>query len=163
MPSSALDAAFEITGVVQDQHTIRLAELVSHVGSQVVADPVGVPHRSAEQALHAVRRTITSMFGQLPTRPSVHIRQQPEQERLGLPARLHPPEPTSDSGERRVELFPPPINVYAGSHGHRTILSSVHNGSRSDGGRTHARLTLDVDRTVTKIDHCPRNEPGLEY
>ena len=74
-----------------------------------------------------------------------------------------PLKPTRDPREGRVELCQPPINVYAGSHGHRAILVSVHNRSRSDGGRTHAHTTPDVDQTVTKIDFGLRNDPGLEY
>jgi hypothetical protein len=110
-----------------------------------------------------MRGTVTGLLTELPARPSVHIRQQSKQERPGPPARLYPPEPARDPSEGRVELLPPPINVYAGSHGHRAILSSVHNGSRSDGGRAHARTTPDVDQTVAKIDSSLRNEPGLEY
>ncbi|MDT5029440.1 MAG: hypothetical protein QOE61_5866 [Micromonosporaceae bacterium] len=73
-----------------------------------------------------------------------------------------PAQPARDTSERRVEVFLPPVYVYAGLHGHRLVMT-VHNGSRSAGGRPHANATLDVDQIVTKIDSGRHNEPGLPY
>jgi hypothetical protein len=44
-------ALLEITGLVDDQHRLRVAEGLDQVGADVVADPVVVPHRPAQQVL----------------------------------------------------------------------------------------------------------------
>ena len=72
---------------------------------------------------------VSGLLGQLPTRAGVHIRQQAEQEGPRLPARLHPPEPTRDPGERRVELGQPSLGVYAVASGHRKIFGCLHKSS----------------------------------
>jgi hypothetical protein len=69
---------------------------------------------------------MSSLLSQLPTGSAVHIGQQAEQERPSLATWLDPPEPRRDPGERRVEVFSPKAYVYAGLHGHRTVLF-VHN------------------------------------
>lgn len=120
------DALLQIAGVVQDQHTISLAELVGHVTAHIVTDVVRVPHRLAQQPLHRVRGRVSGLLGQLPTRPRVHIGQQSQQKRTNPPSRLNPSEPASDPRERRVEVFLPCVYVYSGIHGHRTVML-VHN------------------------------------
>jgi hypothetical protein len=72
------------------------------------------------------RRGIPGLLRQLPTRLAVHIGQKTEQERTRPQARLRPPEPARVPSEPRVELFAPHLNVYAGLHGHRSVLF-VHN------------------------------------
>ncbi len=113
MPISALGSLLHITGVVEHQHPIRVTQLIDHIGAQVIADRVGVPHRLAQQPLHPLRAAVAGLFGQLPTRPAVHIGQQSEQERPSPPTRLHPTAPARDPRERRVELFQPRLDVYA--------------------------------------------------
>ena len=88
---------FQVTGVVQDQHPAGVAERVDHVAAHVVTDLVGVPDRLTQQSLHRMRRTVSGLLGQLPTRPGVHIGHETEQERPRLPARLHPSKPARDS------------------------------------------------------------------
>jgi hypothetical protein len=68
-------ALLQITSVVEDQHPIRIAERVHRVAAHVVADCIGVPDRLAQQPLHRVRRHVSSLLGQLPTRSGVHIGQ----------------------------------------------------------------------------------------
>jgi len=109
-----------------------------------------------------MRGGVSGLLSQLPTRPCVHIRQQPQEERTSLPTWLDPTESASNAGERRVEVLLPHICVYAGFYGHRAVMT-VHNGSRSGGGRSLARATLDVDQTVTKIDDYLHHDPGLPY
>ncbi len=119
-------ALLHVAGVVQDEHSTRIAELVNYVLAQVITNFVGVPHRLTQQPLHPVRRRVSSLLGQLPARPAVHIGQQAEQESPSLAAWLDAPEPRSDPGERRVEMSLPLVYVYAGPGGPRTVLF-VHN------------------------------------
>jgi hypothetical protein len=58
-------------GLVHHEDTVAVAQLLHHVGTQVVADSVGVPRRGVEQALRAIRRGLTSHLRQRPaTRPN---------------------------------------------------------------------------------------------
>jgi hypothetical protein len=68
-----MNALLEISGVVEDQHAIRLAQFVGHVRAKVVPNRIGVPHRVAQQPLHRMRGAIPGLFRQLPARPTVHI------------------------------------------------------------------------------------------
>ena len=70
-----------------------------------------------------------SLLAKLPTRPAVHIGQQPEQERTGLPPRLHTTEPASDRCEPGVELGQPLLDDYAVPNGRRTIFDCLHKSS----------------------------------
>src|SRR5438552_6233477 len=76
-----------------------------------------------------MRRGIPSLLAKLPTRPAVHIGQQPEQERTGLPPRLHTTEPASDRCEPGVELGQPLLDDYAVPNGRRTIFDCLHKSS----------------------------------
>jgi hypothetical protein len=67
------EALLQVPGVVENQDTVGVAELVGYVAAQVVSDLVGVPHRLAQQSLHRMRRRMSGLLGQLPTRPGVHI------------------------------------------------------------------------------------------
>jgi hypothetical protein len=77
-------ARLQISGVVQNQHRVAIAQRVDHVLPHVVAHFVGLSDRLTQQSLHPVRHTVTGPLGHLPTRPGVHIGQQPEQERPSL-------------------------------------------------------------------------------
>ena len=73
-----------------------------------------------------MRRSVPGLLGHLPTRASVHIRQQSEQKRPRLPARLHPPKPARGRREPGVELRQPPIGIYAVPSGRRSIFGCLH-------------------------------------
>ena len=44
----------------------RVAQVLDHIGAQVVADPVGVPVGGGQQPLHAVGGALAGVLGQLP-------------------------------------------------------------------------------------------------
>jgi hypothetical protein len=67
MPTSALGASLQITGVVEDQYRARVAQLIEDVLSHVIAHRVGIPHRLAEQPLHPMWCTVSGLLSQLPT------------------------------------------------------------------------------------------------
>jgi hypothetical protein len=46
---------FQETGVIGDQHPVPVTELLDDIVPDVVADPVHVPVRAAQQPLHPVR------------------------------------------------------------------------------------------------------------
>ena len=54
------------TGVAQDQHCFRVAEMLDHVAAYVVADPVDVPVGDAQQPLQPIRGHRPRVLGQRP-------------------------------------------------------------------------------------------------
>jgi len=64
--ADGLGAFLEEAGFINDQHRIGMAEVLDDVGTQVVADLIGVPVGGGEQALHAIRRGGAAVFGDLP-------------------------------------------------------------------------------------------------
>src|SRR4051795_1904261 len=78
-------------GLVQHQHGAGIAEVLDHVGPQIVPNRVGVPPHPAEEVPHPVRRAVARRLGQPPAVLAPHRRQQPAQVRQRAPARLRPP------------------------------------------------------------------------
>jgi hypothetical protein len=96
-------------GLVQHQHGAGIAEVLDHVGPQVVADRVGVPPHPAEEVLHPVRRAVARRLGQLPAVLAPRGRQQPAQVRQQAPARLDPREPRREPLRQLVQALRPPL------------------------------------------------------
>jgi threonine dehydrogenase-like Zn-dependent dehydrogenase len=48
------------------QHRVRIAEVLKEVVPDVVADCVGIPDRTGEQVLHAIRGGVPGVLGQGP-------------------------------------------------------------------------------------------------
>jgi hypothetical protein len=68
----------EEAGLVDDEDASRLvAEVVDDVLPEVVADTVGVPGGSAQQALHAPRPGLPDRLGELPAVLALHPLEQP--------------------------------------------------------------------------------------
>jgi hypothetical protein len=69
-------------GVIEDQHTLRVAEMLDYVVTHSVDVPVSPP----QQALHPVRRQLTGALSQGPTVDPVQARDQPGQVLPGPPS-----------------------------------------------------------------------------
>jgi hypothetical protein len=108
-----------------------MAERLGDVGAHVIADPVVVPHRSAEQVLHPIRGDIPGVLGDRPAVLAWQIRQQPAHERPGVPAWLHPAEPACDPAQQLLQPLLPAGRVYAVACGHRLIFGCPHNTGSS--------------------------------
>jgi len=85
-----LRALLEITGLIDHQHRITVAEVGADEVPQVIAHPVGVQHRPGEQVLHTVRISVTGVLGDAPAVVPRQVREQPEQEPASPSAGLHP-------------------------------------------------------------------------
>jgi site-specific DNA recombinase len=70
-------ALLQEPGVIGDQHPIRLAQLLHHVSPDVIADPVHVPVRPAQQPLHPIRADLAGPFRQRPPVLPLQARDQP--------------------------------------------------------------------------------------
>jgi hypothetical protein len=56
-------AVLEVARLVDDQHGLRVAEVLGHVGAHVITHAVFVPHRPAQQVLQAVRGGLAGVLG----------------------------------------------------------------------------------------------------
>ena len=59
-------APFGKTGFIDGHNGRYLAQLLKHVGAQVIAHAIGVPDSVREQALHPIGTSFSRMFSQLP-------------------------------------------------------------------------------------------------
>lgn len=59
-------ALLQVAGLVDHEHGVGVVQVLDHVGAYVVADRVGVPLRTVQQVLHAVRGGVTRVLGQGP-------------------------------------------------------------------------------------------------
>jgi len=72
-----LRAFLKETSLVHDQHAVRIAQILNHVGLQVVTHTIRVPLRRIEQPLHPLRTRLTQLFGKLPAILALDAREQP--------------------------------------------------------------------------------------
>jgi predicted nucleic acid-binding protein len=56
----------EEAGLVDDQHAVRIAELIDHVRSEIIAYGVRIPPRGVQQTLDSLRTGLAEVLGQLP-------------------------------------------------------------------------------------------------
>jgi hypothetical protein len=82
---------------------IRAAEVLDDVGTHVVADRVLIPDRSAEQVLHPIRAGVAGMLSDRPAVLTRQVGQQPQHERPGVLAWLHPAKPARDPAQQLVQ------------------------------------------------------------
>ncbi len=115
-------ALLQVTGLVEHQHRVEVAQGSDDVVTQIVADTVGVPARPRQQILHAVR---IGLAGVLSDRPAVlprQVGQQPQHEPPDPPPGLDPGEPSSHPAQQPVGLNVPAVWSYAVARGHRLIF-----------------------------------------
>lgn len=112
-------ALFDEPGVVDDQDTIVLAELVGDVFLQVVADVVRVPLRSGEQVLQVIGRGVAGLFGQLPAVLSGHRGEQAVYVVTHAAAELDPAEAVPDVHEEVIKFKGPLRGGMLGDHPRR--------------------------------------------
>jgi hypothetical protein len=105
-------ASLEVAGLVDDQHRVRVAQVLDEVGAHVVADRVLVPDGPGEQVLHPVRGSITGVLSDRPAVLAWQVSEQAAHERPGPPAKVHPSEPTCDPAQHLVELLLPAGRIY---------------------------------------------------
>jgi hypothetical protein len=107
-----LQALLEVAGLVDDQHRLGIAQVLDHISAHVVADPVVVPYRPTEQVLHPIGAGVPGVLSDRPAVLSWQIGQQPEHERPGPLAWLHPAEPPRDPAQQLLQARLPAGRVY---------------------------------------------------
>jgi hypothetical protein len=61
-----LVALLEKAGLIQHQHGVRIAEMLDHIGAQVIAHRIGLPVHAGEEVLHAIGAGVPCRFCQMP-------------------------------------------------------------------------------------------------
>ena len=98
-------------GLVHDQHTVRLAQVLGNVAKQVVADGFGVPIGTGKQVLHPVRCGLAQVLGHLPPVLPLGVTQQrPHIANSSLP-RFAPGEMSANPIPNGVHLRRPLNNI----------------------------------------------------
>ena len=106
-------ALFQEAGVIGDQHPARVAQVPGHIIADIVADPVHVPIRAAQQPLHPIRADLARMLGQRPPVLPLQARDQPAQVFPHPGPRLGSPEPACDPLVHPVQLCRDKIHHHA--------------------------------------------------
>jgi site-specific DNA recombinase len=70
-------ALFQETGVIGDQHPVPVTEVLDYIVAHVIADPVHIPVRAAQQPLHAVGAHLARPLRQRPPVLPLQARDQP--------------------------------------------------------------------------------------
>jgi hypothetical protein len=81
--------------------------MLDHVGAHIIADRVFIPHRPGKQVLHPVQADVAGVLGDRPAVLPWQLGQQPEHERPGPPAWLHPAKPARDPTQQLLQLCLP--------------------------------------------------------
>ena len=84
----ALLALFEKTGLIDNQHAIRVGQVLAHVRLQVVPHLISLPDRSSQQMLETVGSRLPGLLSQLPAILALDRTEQSLQISQHLPARL---------------------------------------------------------------------------
>ena len=103
--------------LVQNQYGIGIAELLDHVGLQVVPHRVSVPPRGRQELLHTIRRAVAGRFGQLPAVLTLDRRQQATKVGRSPAARLGPPKTGCDAIHDLVQTRQPVGHISARRRG----------------------------------------------
>jgi hypothetical protein len=83
--------------VDHEDPALGVAQVLDHVGAQVVADSLGVPDGRVEQALHALRPPLADGLSELPAVLTLDPLQQPRQVAPHPRPHLHAPKPMGDA------------------------------------------------------------------
>jgi hypothetical protein len=115
--------------LVHYQHRAFLAQVLHYIGTQIVADPIGVPVGGGKQPLHAVGGALVGVLGQLPAVLAVHVAEQAAQIGQRPPARLRAGEPSRDPGVQALQPSRPRVDLFDVCHlvglQHDSVLHSA--------------------------------------
>ena len=104
------------TSAGPDQHTVPVADVPGHVVPDVIADPVDIPVRPAQQRLHSIRAYLTGLLSQRPPVLAFQARDQPGHIPPGPGARLRPRKPARDPLMHPVQLTRRQLHHHAQHH-----------------------------------------------
>jgi hypothetical protein len=106
------DTLLDESGVINDPHPRRVAELIHNVSTQVITHPVDIPVRRAQQPLHPVRRHRPRVLSQRPAVLTLQTSQQPTQIGTHPSPRLDPAKPARDQLHHRIQRRDPPSKIH---------------------------------------------------
>ena len=96
---------------------VGIAQVLDHVGAQIIAHGVGIPVHAGEEVLHAIGAGIAGGFRQMPAVLARERREQPLQIGPGASARFDAAEPGSNPGDEIIQLIGPAVGLACVRHG----------------------------------------------
>ena len=112
-----LVALLEKAGLIQHQHGVGIAEMLDHIGAQVIAHRIGIPVHAGKEILHAIGAGIAGGFRQVPAVLALKRGEQALQVGPGPPARFDAAKAGSDPGNKIIQLISPAVGVACLRHG----------------------------------------------
>jgi hypothetical protein len=139
--TDGVHALLQITGLVDHQDPVGVAEPVDDDLAHIVTHRVGVPLRPVQQPLHRVRATMRGLLGQLPAGLDLKVGEQAGDEARSRPAGFDPGEPARYRGGHQVDGSPPPgrLLLWLSATARSDVVSTTHR--RSCGGRPRSAGT----------------------
>ena len=102
-----LGALLEKAGLIQHQDCVVIAQVLDHIGPQIIAERIGVPVNAREELLHAVWRVVAGRLGEVPAVLPLQGSQQALKISQGASARLRTPEPRGNPPGNRLQFLQP--------------------------------------------------------
>src|SRR5262249_45503419 len=162
-------------GPSDGQPAVRCAQVLLHVGQQVVADGVGVPVGAGEQVLHTIRSGIAEQLGELPAVLALGVTEQPPQVAHGPLAWLAAREVAADPLADGLDFLGPLLNTLPRrsfghdspspqSLGRASLVTTAVGLGETERGMVEGSLGLHirvVDQEIRTYVHSRTIESGL--
>src|SRR5215210_136207 len=117
MDAGRLGAFLEKARLIQHQDRIVIAQVLDHIGPQVITECIGVPVHAREERLHAVRGTVAGCLGEVPAVLPLQGSKQALKISQGASARLRAPKLRGNPPSNRLQLLSPVLGFAPARHG----------------------------------------------
>src|SRR5699024_3009430 len=107
--ANRMTTLLEEPGFSDYQHAVGIAQLFGGVLGQVVPCRVGIPRRTVEQVVQAVRRGMFCRLRQLPAVLAFDRAEQPKQIVPGMPLSINATKVAADSRKQTLQIFLPTL------------------------------------------------------
>jgi hypothetical protein len=118
--TSRTEPLLQETSLVNDQHPVRVAQVLHHVLTHVVANQIRIPCRTLQEILQTVGGPEPRRLRQRPPILALQRRQQATHVRERVPTRLHPGKPARETREQILQLQVPRLDYLNCHHSRQT-------------------------------------------
>ena len=128
-------------GLINDQHTITGAEMLHHIGPQIIAHRVGVPVGRREQTLHPIRARLTGLLRKRPRVLPLRTREKTAQIIHRVLPRLRPGKTRPDQPTDLLQPLSPLLHL-----SHTNIIAHPQGLTRTQHETSQTRRNLPNKR-----------------